>query len=263
MKKRSRLDSLFKLDLFIYKSLLVPKTLLESIKYRKARKVAKRNAELPKNEKKSDVVYICGNGPSLNKVDLNDIDCDYIVVNDFYRFQKKNPNNPPKYYLILDDAYLWPGFEDRYEKLFDPGFETTYVITAAMKHAVERDHPDKKVYYFCPFGNLFSRKHKCDYTKVVGRSWNVVSEAIIFAMYLGYKEIRLLGCDYSVFATTAHFYGNAGMSTTLRRMLFRYAFSTHIHYEIAECAKKRGIKIVNMTKDTLLDAYEIDTNSKY
>ena len=185
MKKLSKLDHLFKLDVFLYKALLIPKTWHERIKYRKAFKAAKKNSELLKNEKKSDVIYICGNGPSLKKVDLNDIDCDYIVVNDFYRFQKKNPNNPPKYYLLLDDAYLWPGFEDRYEGVFNPGFETTYVVTGTMKHALDKDHPDKKIYYYCPFGNLFSRKHKCDYTKTVGRSWNVVSEAIIFAMYLG------------------------------------------------------------------------------
>ena len=53
------------------------------------------------------------------------------------------------------------------------------------------------------------------------------------------------------------------MKTNLRKMLFRYAFSTYIHYEIAECAKKRGIKIVNYTKDTLLDAYEIKEDSEY
>ena len=76
------LDSLFGIDVKLYNFLLIPKRIYARVKYASAFKAAKRNSELLKKEKKSDVLYICGNGPSLRKVDLNDIDCDYIVVND-------------------------------------------------------------------------------------------------------------------------------------------------------------------------------------
>ena len=81
------IDSLFKFDVFLYNWLLLPKRIKARIKYRDAFKAAKKNTELLKSEKRSEILYICGNGPSLRKVDLKDIDCDYIVVNDFYRFE--------------------------------------------------------------------------------------------------------------------------------------------------------------------------------
>ena len=259
------IDSLFKIDILLYNLLLIPKRISARFKYRKAFKEAKRNGELRKKDRKSDVLYVCGNGPSLRKVDMKDIDCDYLVVNDFYRFEKKNPENPPKYYMLLDDAYLRPGFEDRYKGVFDPGFKTTYIITGTMKQTLDRDHPDLKedIYYFCPFGKLYSHKMKPDYRKMCSRSWNVVCEAILFGMYLGYKEIRLLGCDYSVFVKNAHFYSTAQIHPELRKGLFKYCFTTQVHYEIAKYAKKNGIRIINMTSETLLDAYEIDPESKY
>ena len=259
------IDVLFKIDVLLYNFLLFPRRVKARFKYRNAFKAAKRNGELITREKKSDVLYICGNGPSLRKVDLNDIDCDYLVVNDFFRFEKKNPVNPPKYYMLLDDTYLYPGFEERYNGVFNPGFETTYILTGTMKKTIDRDHPELKdnVYYFCPFGKLYSHKKKLDYRKMCPRSWNVVSEAIMFGMYLGYKEIRLLGLDFSVFVSNAHFYSNVQAHPVLRKMLFKYSFTTEVHYEIARYAKENGIKIVNMTSETLLDAYEIDTDSKY
>ena len=257
-----RLDSLFKMDLFVYKLLLAPKTLSMRFKHRKALREARRNAEL-RERPRTETVYICGNGPSLRKVDLNDIECDYIVLNDFYRFEKKNPTNPPKYYFLMDDAFLLKGFEDRWNGIFNPGFETTYVVNGVMKERVEKERSDLDVYYFCPWGHLFEENDRNDYTRITSRTWNVVSGAILFAIYLGYKDIRLLGCDYSVFASNAHFYAVKQAHPPLREMLYKYSYTTHAHYEIAKYAERMGVKVTNMTKETLLDAYEIDESSPY
>ena len=88
-------------------------------------------------------------------------------------------------------------------------------------------------------------------------------------MYLGYKEIRLLGYDYSLFASKIerHFYDKQGeeheIGFCLRDMLYRYVFTTHISYEIDRYAREHEVKIINMTSASLLDAYEMDINSKY
>ena len=258
------IDSLFKIDVKLYNLLLTPKIWMMRWKYRDAIRASKKNSELLAKERRSDVIYICGNGPSLRKVDLKDIDCDYLVVNDFYRFEKKNPENPPKYYMILDDAYIMPSLADRYNGVFNPGFETTYILTGALKKNIDKDFPDKEnIYYFCPWGRLYSSKKKNDFVGMRSRPWNCVCEAILFSLYMGYKDIRLLGCDYSVFAANAHFYDVKQAHPKLREMLFKYSFTTHVHYEIAKYAEKRGAKITNLTKETLLDAYVIDENSPY
>lgn len=257
------INSLFKFDILLYNFLLTPKILLTLLKNRSSVKAAKKNVEL-KDTAKGKTIFICGNGPSLNKVDLHDISDDYLVLNDFFRFEKKDGQHPPKYYMILDEDYINSGLKERYQGVFNPGFQTTYIINGVMKKQVEKDFPNlDSVYYFCPWGTLYNAKKTFDFSKVHGRPWNVVSEAILFSIYLGYTDIRLLGCDYSVFATNAHFYSNTQNRPKLRDMLYKYCYSTEVHYEIAKYAQKNGIMITNMTKETLLDAYPIDEFSNY
>ncbi len=255
-------DFLFKVVLRLYNILIRIKNFPKALKNRKALKESKKISEL-QSRPKSDVIYICGNGPSLNKVDLKDISDDYIVVNDFCRFQKKNPDNPPKYYLLLDDYFLGSTGEERFKNIMSVDFDTTFVLNGVFYNRVSRDYPNVSAYYFCPWRKLFSHKKKLNLAKKSDITWNVIPQAILLAMYLGYKEIRLLGCDYSVFAQNAHFYSNVQAHAPLREMLFKYCFTTEVHYEIEKYAKEHGVKIINMTKDTLLDAYEIDINSVY
>ncbi len=256
------IDFLFKVNLRLYNILVRIKNFPKIIKNRKALKEAKKIKEV-KDRPRTDVVYICGNGPSLNKVNLKDINDDYIVVNDFCRFEKKNPDNPPKYYLLLDDYFLSEAGKDRFKSIMSIDFDTTFVMNGVYHSRVSKDYPDIKAYYFCPWKNLFSHKKKIDFAKNTYITWNVISQAIVLAIYLGYKEIRLLGCDFSVFAQNAHFYSNVQSHASLRKMLFKYCFTTEVHYEIEKYAKEHGIKIINMTKETLLDAYEIDKDSQY
>jgi hypothetical protein len=185
-------------------------------------------------------------------------------MNDFFR-KKISSKNPPTYYMAMDGAYTEDRFEERFNGLCNLNYETTYILNCSFYKKLNERYPKhiENSYFFYSGGYLFSHKNKLDYTKPVGQTWNVASEAIVFAMYLGYKEIRLLGLDYSVFANNPHFYATAQSHDSLKNMLFKYCFTTHVHYEIAKYAKDHNIKIINMTKNTLLDAYEIDGNSPY
>ena len=256
------ITSLFEFDIKLYNFLLIPKIILTVLKNYKAVKLAKKNKNL-KNSVNGGTVYICGNGPSLKKVDLNNINADYIVVNDFYKFEKKNPNNPPKFYMILDEDFLKEELQDRFQGVFNPGFETTYVLNGLLEKRVSKEFSNLSPIYFCPWGQLYSSRKLFKFDCVHGRTWNVICEAILFAMYLGYNEIRLLGCDYSVFATNAHFYPQIQKRPKLQGMLYKYCYTTQVHYEIAKYALQKKVRIINMTKDTLLDAYMIDENSSY
>lgn len=257
------IESLFKIDLFLYRVLLTPQIISNNIAFRASRRELKK-VEALKELPRTETVYICGNGPSLSKADMRDIRDDYIVVNDFYKFTKKDPAHPPKYYMVIDEDFLRPDMKERYDGIFNCGFDTTYILTGKMYDRVRADYPSLgSVYYCCPWGRLYRHTKKQDFTKVVSRTWNVVSEAILFAIYLGYTDIRLLGCDYSVFANDAHFYPQIQERVRLREMLYRYCFTTEAHYEIEKYAEATGVKITNMTRATLLDAYPIDENSPY
>lgn len=248
------ITSLFRIDIFNYNLFLVPKIIWTRYKYRVALKTAKKNRTLKGIA--NGTLYICGNGPSLNSFDPSSFDDDYLVVNDFFRFPHKDPSHPPRFYMILDESYLDERFSDRYNGVFNPGFETTYLINGQMYKRVSNDYPNKKIFYFCPWGQLFSHKKNFKFDKIHSRTWNVVSEAILFGIFAGYKEIRLVGCDYSVFAANKHFYAQEQSHANLKDMLFKYCFTTYVHYEIAKYAKNKGVCIKNCTSDSLLDAYE-------
>lgn len=249
------ITSLFRFDKVLYNILLFPKVVLARIKGNNSVRAAKKNKKLL-SIKRTNVLYICGNGPSLDLFDPSLIKDDYLVVNDFFRFQKKDAKHPPKYYMILDETYLDKNLKDRYKGVFNPGFETIYLVNGLMKHRIENDYPNKTVFYFCPWGFLFNHKKRFDFSRVHSRTWNVVSEAILLGIYLGYKEIKLVGCDYSVFASNKHFYSTEQSHANLRDMLYKYCFSTDVHYEIAKYAKSKKVIITNCTKDSLLDAYQ-------
>lgn len=258
------INSLFTLDMFVYNILLTPKVLYMRLKYRKALKAAKKTTKY-KDSMCGKTLYICGNGPSLKRVDFESIKDDYLVVNDFFRMKDKVVDNPPTYYMIMDDAYILPELEERFKGVFGSNIDTTFLVNGTMRDTVKKRYPqlDNKVFYFCPWGKLFNSKKIMDFSRLHSRTWNVVCEAILFGIYAGYTDIRLFGCDYSVFATNAHFYDLKQSHDPLGVMLFKYSFTTQVHYEIAKFAKQKGVQITNMTKDTLLDAYYIDYDNGF
>lgn len=261
--------SLFNFSLKCYDCGLFVKENLAKFKFRKWIKLARRNKDL-KKYKTSDICYICGNGPSLKKVNLDELGGDTIVMNDHWRVAP-NFKMRPTFYMINDDAYALPELHERLKGVVECFPEIPHLMAVSIGHAIEDRFADNdsNIYYYNPIGRTFKSSYKIDFTKCTYYSWNIVSAAIQLAIYLGYKEIRLLGCDYSLFASRfiTHMYDKDGQKVPcpfrLRDMLYKYTFTTHIHYELAKYAEKAGVKIVNMTKETLLDAYEIDENSKY
>ena len=256
--------SLFGFTMKCYDMSLMVKEVYARIKYREWNKLLKNNESL-KQFKKSEVCYICGNGPSLNKAPLDELEGDTIVINDFWRVAG-NYTFKPTFYLINDNAYAIPSFTERCQGVMNCFPDVPHVLTVFMGPVVKKQYLDYpgKVFFFNNIGRTFKSKYSIDFTKCTYYTWNVVSAAIQFAIWVGYKEIYLLGCDYSLFASRyiTHVYDKKGVkilnSFKLRDMLFKYSITTHIHYEIAKYAHAHSVKIVNLTADTLLDAYEID-----
>lgn len=262
-----KMVSLLRISIFMYDCGLRVKEAVNSFKFRKWRKLAVKNTELVKY-KKSDRCYICGNGPSLRKVDLDQLDGDTIVMNNHWRIGESFKMRPT-YYLLADKAFSLPGWEKSFDGMINYCPEIPHIMTVRMGPKMDTYNGDTKVYYFSPLSSTFKCGNRNDFTKNVSNAFNVVGWAILLAIYLGYKEIYLLGCDYSLFASRylQHAYDKNGEKVAcpvpLRDMLFKYSITTEIHYEIAKYAEKMGVKVVNLTKETVLDAYEVDENSPY
>ena len=105
----------------------------------------------------------------------------------------------------------------------------------------------------------------CDITKNMKFTSNVVSTTILIAIFMGFKEIYLLGCDYNSFAyrEEVHSYEEVAeeeiiWENKLGMLLKFFTLITEVHYKIAKLAHKKGVKIINLSENSLLDAYPIN-----
>lgn len=261
--------SLFRFSLRCYDVGLYVKETISKIRYKKWNDLAKCNARL-REYKTSDTCFICGNGPSLKKVNLDELDGDTIVMNDFWRIAT-NYKKIPTYYIINDNVYALPSLKEKAEGVLTCCPEIPHVLSVYMGPAMEKMYSsfNTNIFYFNNIGRTYKSKYKIDFTKCTYYTWNVVTAAIQLAIYLGYNNIYLLGCDYSLFASKylQHAYDKDGQKVPcpflLRDMLYKYSFTTHIHYEVAKYAKEHGFNVVNMTNASLLDAYEFCQDSNY
>jgi hypothetical protein len=124
------INDLFKLSKFIYNTGLIFREKIALIKNKQVYKTINRNKNLV-NYKTSDTCYICGNGPSLKKVNIDDLCGDFIVVNDYFRFERKFLKRPT-YYLILDDIYGQVGYEDRLKSLLESFIDVPLILPASL-----------------------------------------------------------------------------------------------------------------------------------
>ncbi|HPQ22566.1 MAG TPA: hypothetical protein PK147_11970, partial [Saprospiraceae bacterium] len=205
-----------------------------------------------------------GLGPSFRNVDLNKIDGDTIVVNNFYKIGINFSHFIPSYYLIADKGFATPyHINDLMEALkLYIGKRTKFLLNSAL-YASEAfiGYPEDQLFYMSNFKGLFNHKKSIIINRINPAFGNVACVAIGYAIALGYKKIVLLGCDFNSFAhtTQAHCYNDASHKRRISMdfELFNYSFDAKIHIELAQYAERIGVEIVNSTKGSLIDAYPV------
>lgn len=228
--------------------------------YIKLKKQLKANEHLI-DHKKSKKCYIIGNGPSLKNVDLPSLNGDTIVVNYFFKYGK-NIKFKPTFYMFLDNAFAtgehFQGVTDAIEIYGD---STIFILSEKISKALNNQSRKSNIIFsILTSGKLFNSKTKIDLTKYSPAGFNVVADAIITAIYMGYEEIILLGADFSSFASqkSVHVYEKKEDSKTIAlwKELFCYAFVANVHIELRKYSDNNDIKIINETEGSLIDAYE-------
>jgi hypothetical protein len=218
--------------------------------------------------------FILGTGPSLkalSKDQLEKLKKEAVFgSNSLYKADILD-GLTPTYYALFDNAY-WAEMRDTFTDVIQkyqpqsPVFLTDWRAENLIRELgmeVQTLFLYSKKY---PINSINSRLDKNMY---IGH--NVVNISILAAIYMGFKEIYLLGCDYSSFLAQEnnHCYDDAdevqSCKAAFRKQyktlcnlgfyLKAYANITRIHYLIAEFARKKGVKIINITPNSLLDAY--------
>lgn len=220
----------------------------------KNKKLLKRNAKL-REIRRTDRCYILGTGPSLKNVDLSVLDADVMVVNNFYRFAQANVVNPLVYFMVDPGFFITDEKQDviNAREMYP---DTSFVLCGKY---LSKENIADNVYWWCGWGPCTIPK-KVDMTKVMPSTFNVIGTAIATAIYMGYKEIVLLGCDFSSFASQKQEHCYDGSEPDERFMdmyfdLYCYSIVAKQHMELYQLGKHQGCRILNATEGSLIDAY--------
>ena len=212
------------------------------------------NMLLKENEKykgkhKGERCFILGNGPSLKTDDLKELENEFVFsVNQIARH--------PDFEYIKPTYHFWadPNFfeidENKSEDLellevmkrvntkdnspicFFPVQQNSFVEEFKLSDDLKISYFYTGLYFFDGFDS------KIDYTKVVPGFGTVVQWCITMAIYMGFSEIYLLGCD------------NTGIVTTIKSALKTNDDNDYV-YEVTENEKKRLEALLN--KNSLED----------
>jgi hypothetical protein len=208
--------------------------------------------------------FIIGNGPSLKPNDLSILDANREITFAFNRIYHIFPETSwrPTYYVSQDDKMLL-GCQSEVCKIpalikFIPAeFQWYYGIDvedALIFHLKNRPDPDRPIFS--------DRIDKC-----IINSNTVVITAIQIAMYMGIKDIYLIGVDHH-FHTSINSRGEIIVDSTAKDY-FSEEYNKDKHnlyipnvekstldfYAIKSFAQKRGVRIINSTRGGELDVF--------
>ncbi len=248
----------------------------------------KRNSEF-KNKYDGKRCFIIGNGPSIKKVDFSKLSDEItFTVNQL-------PRNPEFAKLkttfhVWADARFFDIDENKPEDIEllnimrnvnSEGNKPVVFYKDVAYQMIKKFHLDEelKIYYYQQGGFDSYRliNADIDFTNLVPGFSTVIQYIICLAVYMGFKEIILLGCDCTGIVSTAESrigkaensaYGYSISSNEKKRLekvqkltSFRDEMQWWVHifddYKILdEYCKKHGAKLLNATNPTLLENIE-------
>lgn len=258
------------------------------------RKILSRNLEL-KNKYTGQRCFAVGAGPSIANTDLSKLKREYtFVVNEF----EKNPQHKalsPKFHIITESNYFTEGGPEYWlgrfkEKDRTISTETIMIVNLRAKLFIEKNDLFKRhtIYYVGTqgiFSNNFSFNINLSY--YLPNPKNSILMCLMTAVWMGFDEIYLLGCEHSFLAQPlgpskslgfGHSYEDEafGLDISNKQVLEKYLSSKEINsnYELnilntlqlfrnyrlfySKALKTRpDLKIFNATPNSFLDVFPV------
>lgn len=219
----------------------------------KYKSVISRNYKF-KDLHKGQTCYILGNGPSINQLDLKQLQNKCIFTVNAMICTSLFDKLKPEYHCVLDRKVF-----QKYKEFLVRGIEAKSTNFFFHRKIIDEIGLKDNVYY--TYNTLMPTHNsniRIDLTKNASTFINVVPYCIMIAMYMGFNNIVLLGCDFSFFAARkeAHFYEegkNIKREEGLFQDLFGSAIACQQYQYLYEYGKEHHINIVNATPNSFLD----------
>ena len=197
--------------------------------------------------------FLIGNGPSLCEKDLDKI-YEYNIksfgCNGIYRIFEKTKWRPD--YYVIGDSLVW---EREREKL---PIECTYFMRKWQNWQLANDLKIQFFYAICekyyPQYPTFSD----DITKGVYVGRTVMYNMLQIAVYMGFKNIYLLGVDFSFGedGKGTHFCKDYINDELIKENIHNKEKVRHAYIAAKKYADSNGIKIFNATRGGYLEVFE-------
>lgn len=260
----SKFDIKDKLDSFIYSAYNILSEIVFSLD-KESKNIVRRNSAF-NNIHAGERCFVIGTGPSLRTLTGDQIEklrSEVVFgVNSLYKSDVAS-TLVPKYYTLIDNLYWesesWSSaFAEVVEKYATN--PPVFITDPRARHIV--DNLDLKT----PSVYIYSKKYptkqmSAEITGNIYAAMNCITYSILVAMYMGFKEVYILGCDYNAFcsAGSGHCYDDKeelkDNPYNLAFYLKFYWITTEFHYLVSKLAKEKGVNVVNLTPGSLLDAY--------
>lgn len=179
-----------------------------------------------KNKFSGKRCFILGNGPSLNDYDLGVLRSEIVFcVNNFIKYEKINIIHPD-FYILYDRSYFLLNKNDAYDKRFVQSIKNLNSINDEIvlflpvnKYSInalsEYGWNDTLNISYFKSGLTFENqmKNEVNLCSIIPSMQAVVQIAILIAIYMGFSEIYLLGCEQTgIFGDLENFLDNSKCS---------------------------------------------------
>lgn len=213
-----------------------------------------------KNKHFNEKCYVIATGPSLTEEDLKLIeDKTSFAVNTIFTVFN-NTKWRPTYYVLVDAGYQRKLCEQHnldFEKfargncfLNSENRNISYGSKNVFLNINYLDH----VYNF---GISKRFKYTGDLLYGFYDNYSVTQDSMILAIYMGFKEIYLLGADNDYLGDKQHFDGTTIEADSVYDRAIKIQNANDMAYEfVNDVAKQHGVKIYNVTRGGKVKAFE-------
>lgn len=264
------MDNVFKLKLrekFVVRLLYYPvrnlQIAIDTIKYRNS-EAAKKITRF-KNIHKGKRCFVIGNGPSLRVEDLDKLCNEYtFAANRIYKMYDRTKWRPS--YWMCVDPYIIKSDWELIENL--PGIK--FVSEESRKYGVSGSELLYMIYNHQPYHlNKYSNRIKIKFSKEcsfgIEAGETVTYNAIQLAVYMGFKEIYLVGVDHN-YSQTRNSKGELIIDKSIKDYfgdiktedfnIQNYTVSTNAYKKAQQVCSEMNIKIFNATRGGKLDVFQ-------
>lgn len=247
------------------------------------KKFVTRNKSL-KNKYEGERCFIFGNGPSINKLNFS-------LFSNEYTFTVNQLSKHPDFYKLNTNFHVWQDerfflyeniksleFLSVLENVQTENNKPLLFYRGTLRKLLESNNINKelKKYYFLPIKPRKYYFYKLiDYSKPVQDYPTVVQTCITLAVFMGFKEIYLLGCDCTGIISIVNSRLQAAESSLYsyninefekKRLEKMTTFSTFrdemasqveiidLYGKLLKYCKKHKVKLFNATKGGLLES---------